>query len=259
MKSIVGIAGKAGSGKDTVADILVKGHGFTKVALADPLKRICREVFKFTDEQLWGPSRSRNAGDVRYPREHSCRQGFHCDCCGVDLDLENDLPCYLTPRFALQQLGSEWGRHCFADTWVDIAVGAARFLLSGEEQTCYPPNIPTYYPQTGAIWLSECSEKSFHPSGDGGGSWNPEYYPEKRRKHAKGVVISDVRFPNEVKKIKAAGGKIWRTTHGEGLQGAARKHISESFIDELEVDAVFPQVGLEELPKIVESLLSEMK
>jgi len=47
---IIGVAGNAGSGKDTVADHLVKHHGFVKVALADPLKRICREVFDFSEE-----------------------------------------------------------------------------------------------------------------------------------------------------------------------------------------------------------------
>ncbi len=35
---IIGFAGKAGSGKTTIADIFVQNHGFTKVAYADPLK-----------------------------------------------------------------------------------------------------------------------------------------------------------------------------------------------------------------------------
>ena len=60
---IVGITGLAGSGKDTAADFLVKNHGFVKVALADVLKRACKEFFAFTDEQLWGPSEKRNAID----------------------------------------------------------------------------------------------------------------------------------------------------------------------------------------------------
>ena len=47
---ILGISGLAGSGKDTVADILVKHQQCVKVSFADPLKRICRDVFDFTDE-----------------------------------------------------------------------------------------------------------------------------------------------------------------------------------------------------------------
>jgi hypothetical protein len=36
---IIGITGRAGAGKDTVADILVERHSFVRVALADEIKR----------------------------------------------------------------------------------------------------------------------------------------------------------------------------------------------------------------------------
>ncbi len=42
---VIGLAGKAGSGKDTVADILVQEHGFTKLAFADPLKVLCAQIY----------------------------------------------------------------------------------------------------------------------------------------------------------------------------------------------------------------------
>ncbi len=58
----------AGAGKDTVADRLVKHHNFVKVGLADPLKRVCREVYDFSYEQLWGSSNFREEPDKRYPR-----------------------------------------------------------------------------------------------------------------------------------------------------------------------------------------------
>ena len=38
--SLIGLTGYAGSGKDTVADILVQNHGFVKVAFADPLREM---------------------------------------------------------------------------------------------------------------------------------------------------------------------------------------------------------------------------
>jgi len=51
---IIGLVGKKRSGKDTVADWLVKYAGFIKYSLADPMKKACKEIFLFSDEQLWG-------------------------------------------------------------------------------------------------------------------------------------------------------------------------------------------------------------
>jgi len=42
---LIGICGKAGSGKDTIGDYLVGSHGFKKIALADPIKRLVKDVF----------------------------------------------------------------------------------------------------------------------------------------------------------------------------------------------------------------------
>ena len=53
---IIGVAGLAGSGKNAVAEILVKKYGFAMVSFADPLKRYAMEIYDFTEEQLWGKS-----------------------------------------------------------------------------------------------------------------------------------------------------------------------------------------------------------
>lgn len=50
---IIGISGKRGSGKDTLADLLVK-RGFTKVSFAAPLKEHVRNFFDFTKEHTDG-------------------------------------------------------------------------------------------------------------------------------------------------------------------------------------------------------------
>lgn len=101
---VIAIHGRAGSGKDTFADMLQQFFlaaylPVFKMALADPLKRVCKEVFDFTDEQLWGPSHKRNEPDVRYLRK------------GPDGEE------YLTPRVALQLCGTEFGRACCPDIW----------------------------------------------------------------------------------------------------------------------------------------------
>lgn len=51
---LLGILGKKGHGKDTVADYLVENYGFQKISLADPLKEATRVLFGFTDDQLYG-------------------------------------------------------------------------------------------------------------------------------------------------------------------------------------------------------------
>ncbi len=94
---IIGLAGLAGSGKDTVADFLVKYHCFEKLAFADPMKAFCKEMFAFTDEQLHG--KAKELPDPRYNG--------------------------ITPRKVLQTLGTEFGRACYQDLWVDYALRKA--------------------------------------------------------------------------------------------------------------------------------------
>jgi len=42
---LIGICGKAGSGKDTVGHHLIRKYKFEQIALADPLKRLVKDVF----------------------------------------------------------------------------------------------------------------------------------------------------------------------------------------------------------------------
>lgn len=50
---LVGVCGKAGAGKDTAGDYLIKSHGFKKIALADPIKRIVKDVFVLDDYTVY--------------------------------------------------------------------------------------------------------------------------------------------------------------------------------------------------------------
>ncbi len=99
---LIGLLGRAGSGKDTVADALVLRHGVTKVALADPIKRAAQAWFGWTDEDLWGPSENRAKAD----------------------------PDGLTRRKALQFIGTEVGRSLRRDMWVNQTIQVAKMLLT---------------------------------------------------------------------------------------------------------------------------------
>jgi len=206
---IVGLLGLAGVGKDTVADFMVKNHGFVKVAIADPLKRICKDVFDFSDEQLWGPSEMRNAPDPRYVRMAKGALGTTITDWNEELQTMNTKPSpeediYLTPRYALQQLGSEWGRSCHKDIWGTYCLRVAQKILY---QSGILRSVHYHYDQKEGLIVTNV------PLGE----------------KPKGVVISDVRFVNEVNNIQKAGGKVVKIVRPKaGLTGEAGQHISET-------------------------------
>lgn len=87
---LIGLGYKARSGKDTVADILVRRAGFQKAAFADALKDACARVFGFSLPQLYGDQKE-----------------------------VVDTFWNATPREVLQRVGTECFRHGFADDiWI---------------------------------------------------------------------------------------------------------------------------------------------
>ena len=87
---LIGLVGKARSGKDTAADALVKAFGAERYAFADPLKDMLEAAF----------------GD-------KFREG----------DRESPIPWLgKSPRHLMQTLGTEWGRELVhPDLWVLLA------------------------------------------------------------------------------------------------------------------------------------------
>lgn len=87
---LIGTAGPAGSGKDTVADYLVKYHGFEKMAFAGPLKVMLASV------------------GLAEPEDRAMKEqlvpGFE-----------------FTWRQAAQDLGTKWGRGLQENIWLKLA------------------------------------------------------------------------------------------------------------------------------------------
>jgi hypothetical protein len=85
---VIGLSGRKGCGKDTCADYLVSKYGFVKLAFADTLKDLCKTVFGFNNEQLYG-----NLKEQIDPFwEHSPREIMQT--VGTEL-FRNTLPIYL--------------------------------------------------------------------------------------------------------------------------------------------------------------------
>ena len=106
MTVYIGLAGWARSGKDTVADYLVKNHGFTRVSFADPM----REALLALDPNIeFGISHMKLSTLVRFG--------------GWDSVKEN----YPEVRGLLQRMGTEVGRDLFGKNfWVDQAIKKAK-------------------------------------------------------------------------------------------------------------------------------------
>lgn len=104
MSVIVGIAGRAGAGKDTAAKAFVE-EGFKVMKFAEPIKEMLRTLLRMqgaeeeTIERMIG-------GDLKeIPSPYLSGQ---------------------TPRHAMQTLGTTWGRLCMDERfWVDILLRRA--------------------------------------------------------------------------------------------------------------------------------------
>jgi len=91
---IIGITGKARSGKDTLAEYLVEHHGFLKLSFAEPIRRFVSDITGHSVEDLAdGPLKEENLGWID-----------------------------TTPRRLMQTVGTEWGRQMVdPDLWLKVA------------------------------------------------------------------------------------------------------------------------------------------
>jgi hypothetical protein len=102
MKKIIGLCGFIGSGKGTVANILVNEHSFVEDSFAATLKDAVAAVFKWPRAMLEG-----NTDESRAWREQ------------VDPWWSERLGKPITPRWVLQQWGTEVCRKSFHDDiWI---------------------------------------------------------------------------------------------------------------------------------------------
>ena len=214
---VIGVFGPARSGKDTVYEIVKKRRAHVeRFAFADPIKKFCGEIYGWTDDQLYGAMK--DEPDERYRRPDGT---------------------FLTPRFAMQQLGTEWGRNCYVRTWIDYCFrkmetqfGRSRFVAKAAP----PPG-------------------SFATTGVG------HAVIEKTEI----AVITDVRFQNELEAILAAGGYVIKLVRPRiGLKGEAANHASESDFDKPEVEALVSAVvensgTLDELALKIEAVINKLR
>lgn len=91
LPNLIALCGPAQSGKSTCADELATYYGYTVVKFAGPLKDMLRSL-GLNEQQIEGNQKEK----------------------------QSDLLCGHSPRYAMQTLGTEWGRNLIGrDLWVN--------------------------------------------------------------------------------------------------------------------------------------------
>jgi len=190
---IVGIAGKAGSGKDTIADLMQDCYPKTlRYAFADEIKTICCLYFDWTEEHVNGALKdvvvkvsSTNLGHyglgLRLTVAARCLGLNPREVCSAFFTTLNDFSDRgeVSPREVMQYIGTEVGRGLHPEFWVKTLM--AKIAV---DQKVYSGNSPTLI-----------------------------------------CFITDVRFDSEAIAVRATGGVVIEVSRGASLQ--VRPHVSE--------------------------------
>lgn len=119
---IIGICGLIGSGKGTVADILVEEHSYEKLSFADKLKDGVSSVFGWDRQMLEG-----DTDDSRKWREQQ------------DEFWTKETGEAITPRLILQLFGTDCMRNGFYDgIWVSLV---KQQLLNNKDKNYVIPDV----------------------------------------------------------------------------------------------------------------------
>ena len=136
---IIGICGLIGSGKGTVADILVEEHNFKKISFADALKDGVAAMFSWDRADLEGDT-------------HNSREFRELP----DLFWTAETGKTITPRLVLQLVGTECMRNGFFDgIWVSIVKQKLLQDLTANwviPDTRFPNEIDMIHSIGGKIW-----------------------------------------------------------------------------------------------------------
>jgi hypothetical protein len=167
VKMIIGICGFIGSGKDTVADFLVNFQGFRRESFANTLKDACAAVFGWDRDLLEGRTKESREWRERVDPWWAERLGIP----------------QLTPRYVLQQWGTEVCRRGFHD---DIWIASLENKLRKSNDSvvisdCRFPNEISAIKRAGGrvVWVQRGELPSWYDAAvstnrgpDGNASWS---------------------------------------------------------------------------------------
>lgn len=263
MRTMIGLAALARSGKDTVASILLTYPGVAAFALADPLKVGCQALFGLTDEETWRDDLKEKTIELwgRSPREF------------------------------FQTVGTEWMRHHNADHWL---MRADREINppAGTKNPPFPANLASPdapFALAAQAFFDFTNDQVWNRASatikDEAWGLTPHEAIELLKRHAyamfpdydlrraarqttllkprgqvprtaKTIIFKDIRFENEAAFLRAHHGEIWHITRPNLLK--VKAHSSEHGISQAPEDILLENNGsLEDLKALVEHVWDE--
>ncbi len=266
MRTIIGLAALARSGKDTVASMLLSYPGVAAYALADPLKLGCQALFGLTEDETW-------CDDIKEQP--------------IDLWARS-------PREFFQTVGTEWMRNHNPDHWLiraerEINPPAAAqdgtrkaapakpehtpFTLAAQaifdftdEQLSDPQLLASQDPTWGlspaeAIDLLKRHAYALYPDYDTRRAKRPLEQLKPRSKipaDATTVIFKDIRFENEAAFLRHHNGLIWHIVRPNLPKVNA--HSSEHGIAQAPGDLLITNAGsLDDLQAAVQHAWQQSK
>ena len=151
---VIGLTGRAGSGKSATAIYLAEEKGFIRVPFAAPLKRMLRSL-GLTDRET--------DGDLK--------------------EKPSDLLMGVTPRHAMQTIGTEWGRNLIhPDLWIELwRRDVARLIAGGHSvvaEDCRFPNEASTIRRIGGKIIAIRTDEAINPTIASHASENHEIDPD---------------------------------------------------------------------------------
>lgn len=242
---LVLLFGNAGVGKDTAASLLQELYGTERLnvtASAKPLKELARQIFHFTQDQLYGPSENRNQVDGRFApnspefeylvgsvRNADCRLVTQLVDWASSSRVAPRNPPYLeahlvanilrdsafqhqglSPRAVLQTIGTEFGRSIDRSIWIKESVGESVSAIESGK------------------WMS---------------------------------VITDGRFLNEVHTVKRAGGVVIKLEGDSSIVSGHQSEVEIGSVPVTLIDAVIynnKEAGTETLKHKLDKLFGPL-
>jgi hypothetical protein len=224
---IIGLVGSAGSGKDTVANMILDVLEGQKISLAGRFKEFAGEVFLFDENQLYGASHFRNAIDERYsydPPTPGWPIDFDERYAGIKGKFTRFLDWLKPERIAppVRLYTQEEIYRNRRSVWTRYGLRSTAFLLD-----VVPPGIPLEHARKQLLRvmnriLSD-DQRNVTPrlvlqllGSEFGRAVHVDMWADRTVRTANDIVasgrtaiITDVRFLNEAKKVCDAGGVLY--------------------------------------------------